>query len=66
MLCPSCGTENETSRKFCGECWSALALVCPACGGANTPGVKFCGECGASLGDAAAPAPAEAQAAPAA
>src|SRR5437773_6855816 len=50
MRCPSCGTENEATRKFCGECGSPLALVCGDCGSANTPGVKFCGECGASLG----------------
>jgi class 3 adenylate cyclase/tetratricopeptide (TPR) repeat protein len=54
MRCPSCGTENEPTRKFCGECGSPLALACGECGSANTPGVKFCGECGASLG--AAPA----------
>jgi predicted ATPase/class 3 adenylate cyclase len=66
MRCPSCDTENEATRKFCGECGSALALVCSACGSANTPGVKFCGECGAALGDAAVPAPAEVPDAPAA
>ncbi len=59
MRCPSCGTENESGRKFCGECGSALAASCPSCGTPNAPGVKFCGECGTSLGGPAAPAPAE-------
>ena len=49
MICPSCGTENEPSRAFCGECGAKLALVCASCGGANTPGTKFCGDCGAAL-----------------
>jgi class 3 adenylate cyclase/tetratricopeptide (TPR) repeat protein len=46
VLCPSCGAPNETGRKFCGECGSALAFPCPACGTPNPPTVKFCGECG--------------------
>ena len=53
--CPSCGAENSGSRKFCGECGSALTRVCGACGSANEPGVRFCGECGSAL-DEAAPA----------
>jgi len=57
MPCPSCGTENDPGRKFCGECGAALALVCTACGSPNPPGVKFCGECGTALGAQAAPAP---------
>src|SRR6478735_5153360 len=60
MPCPSCGTENDPGRKFCGECGAALALVCTACGSPNPPGVKFCGECGTALGAQAAPAPAPA------
>ena len=47
--CPSCGTANESGRKFCGECGASLALTCPACGAANAPGTKFCGECGTRL-----------------
>ncbi len=45
MTCPTCGTENEAGRKFCGECGSALAAPCPACAAPNAPGTKFCGEC---------------------
>ncbi len=52
MRCGSCGTENESSRKFCGECGGALARHCGACGAENAPTVKFCGECGAGLGEA--------------
>jgi class 3 adenylate cyclase/tetratricopeptide (TPR) repeat protein len=50
LSCPSCGSENEGGRKFCGECGSALTSACPACGTPNAPGVKFCGECGTALG----------------
>ncbi len=50
LSCPSCGSENEGGRKFCGECGSALTSACPACGTPNPPGVKFCGECGTALG----------------
>ena len=49
MRCSSCGSENEGTRKFCGECGSPLALACAECGSPNTPGVKFCGECGSPL-----------------
>src|SRR3954471_20482226 len=56
MRCPSCGSDNEAGRKFCGECGSPLAQLCVACGAANGPTVKFCGECGTPL-TADAPAP---------
>src|SRR5438477_6230331 len=49
MRCPNCGTANETGRKFCGECGSALANLCPTCSTPNPPGTKFCGECGTAL-----------------
>jgi predicted ATPase/class 3 adenylate cyclase len=56
LSCPSCGSENEAGRKFCGECGSPLASACPSCGTPNAPGVKFCGECGAALTAASTPA----------
>ncbi len=49
MNCPACGFANETGRKFCGECGTALATTCPSCGASNAPGMKFCGECGTQL-----------------
>ena len=55
MICPTCGTQNEPGRKFCGECATRLSLVCPNCGTANAPTAKFCGECATALG-AGAPA----------
>jgi class 3 adenylate cyclase/tetratricopeptide (TPR) repeat protein len=54
MTCPSCGTENPTGHKFCGECGTPLAAVCASCGSTNPPGHKFCGECGAPLSSPAA------------
>jgi len=59
VVCPSCGSENEPGRKFCGECGTSLARVCPSCGTPNAPGAKFCGECGTPLSGEVAPARAE-------
>jgi class 3 adenylate cyclase/predicted ATPase len=62
--CPSCGTSNDSGRKFCGECGTRLAAVCANCGTANNPGARFCGECGTALeagaaaGNGTAPVPA--------
>jgi class 3 adenylate cyclase len=53
LICSTCGTQNETGRKFCKECGTQLAVVCPTCGTANTPDAKFCGECGTSLAGSA-------------
>ena len=61
MICPQCGTDNSTGRKFCGECGAGLSIACPACGSAVEPGTKFCGECGTAL-QATAPAPPAAEA----
>jgi class 3 adenylate cyclase/tetratricopeptide (TPR) repeat protein len=63
MICSNCGSENESGRKFCGECGASLSIQCPNCGSPNGPGAKFCGECGHALGaaaPAAAPTPAAA------
>jgi class 3 adenylate cyclase/tetratricopeptide (TPR) repeat protein len=49
MQCPTCGSDNPSSNRFCGECGAALVPGCPSCGAANPPGKKFCGECGTSL-----------------
>jgi class 3 adenylate cyclase/tetratricopeptide (TPR) repeat protein len=52
VICTVCGSPNESGRKFCGECGTALSRNCPACGAPNAPGVKFCGECGSVLATA--------------
>jgi class 3 adenylate cyclase/tetratricopeptide (TPR) repeat protein len=54
MTCPSCGSENEPGRKFCGECGVRLAAICPSCGTANAAAARFCGECGTQLDAASA------------
>jgi Double zinc ribbon len=56
MRCSSCGFENASGMKFCGECGASLKLKCSSCSFANAPGIKFCGECGKPLGEAAKPA----------
>jgi Adenylate and Guanylate cyclase catalytic domain/Double zinc ribbon len=50
MRCPKCKTENPDSKKFCGDCGSALANLCPQCGVDNPPDKRFCGDCGTALG----------------
>src|SRR5438093_12590850 len=55
MRCPSCGFENASGIKFCGECGASLKLKCSSCGFENAPGIKFCGECGKPLADPGAP-----------
>ena len=40
MTCAACGAENESGRKFCGECGTPLARACPSCGAPNAPGVE--------------------------
>ncbi len=44
--CPSCGTDNAKTAKFCSNCGKPLAAVCPNCGASLTSGVKFCSNCG--------------------
>jgi class 3 adenylate cyclase len=62
VTCANCGGENESGRRFCGDCGAPLAVACPACGAANPARARFCGDCGAPL---AAPAPETAAPAPA-
>src|SRR5262249_58936268 len=49
VTCPSCGSENPTTNRFCGGCGGSLARACPACAHVNPPDHRFCGACGASL-----------------
>jgi class 3 adenylate cyclase len=57
VRCSSCGFENASGIKFCGECGSALKLRCLGCSFENAAGLKFCGECGNPLLEAAKPEP---------
>jgi class 3 adenylate cyclase/predicted ATPase len=49
MTCPSCGTDNVATAKFCVECGAPLALACPSCGAPYAEGQRFCAECGTAL-----------------
>jgi rRNA maturation endonuclease Nob1 len=49
MDCPSCGSANPESKRFCGDCGAPLSLRCAACGAENPAEQKFCGDCGAAL-----------------
>ncbi len=53
MICSSCGTENPTDKRFCGDCGAPLASGCPTCAALNPPGKRFCGDCGTALVGAA-------------
>src|SRR6187401_2332480 len=58
ISCPSCGTVNPGSAKFCMSCGAGLGANCPNCGAESPPSAKFCIECGTALGEgAAAPTP---------
>lgn len=62
MRCPQCGTENDTSARFCAACGQSLdspppiaavtpiAQYCGACGARNEADARFCESCGAPLG----------------
>lgn len=52
VTCPKCGTQNDSSMKFCGNCGNKLnvTILCPYCGKEVPDGMKFCGNCGKPLG----------------
>ena len=47
--CPSCGTSNPGTARFCGSCGEPLERTCPSCGTANPLANRFCGSCGIAL-----------------
>ena len=49
IRCPSCGTENAPSTKFCAECGTSLGIPCPECQFRNPSSVLLCGNCGHEL-----------------
>ena len=49
MTCPTCGQDNPSGKKFCGDCGAALKNLCPQCRADNPPNKKFCGDCGAQV-----------------
>jgi len=62
--CSACGAQNPDTKRFCGDCGTALATVCSACGGTQPAGTRFCGDCGAPLEATAVPAQAASPNAP--
>src|SRR5262249_49225033 len=54
MICPRCGANAASGKKFCGDCGSPLPWQCRACGSENPSDKRFCGDCGAA--QAAGPA----------
>ena len=50
-FCPSCGSVNQKSAKFCIECGEKLSQKgkCPSCGAEVNSKSKFCPECGDKL-----------------
>jgi len=49
MRCSSCGSDNPTGKRFCGDCGAPLTHYCPKCSAENPPGKRFCGDCGTAL-----------------
>jgi membrane protease subunit (stomatin/prohibitin family) len=64
MRCPNCKQDVPVGSKFCPNCGHNLeaTVKCPKCGTVMPADSKFCPNCGNQMG--AAPAGAEAQAAP--
>ena len=44
--CPSCGTKNEASRKFCRKCAVSLEVKCLSCSKGMPVWDEICGRCG--------------------
>jgi class 3 adenylate cyclase len=53
--CPSCGSDNDTSARFCAACGTSLPQVCPRCGAGVPDAARFCATCGQSLAAEVAP-----------
>src|SRR3954454_23077258 len=47
--CPSCGTLQPATARFCSSCGARLARTCPACGAEAAHGRAFYGVCGAVM-----------------
>jgi serine/threonine protein kinase len=50
FLCPTCGTANRPTARFCQSCGGSLSLHCPHCGARNRSMAQFCQQCGLRLG----------------
>ena len=49
--CPSCGTANTSTAKFCADCGGKMQVAkvpCVKCSAELREGAKFCSECGAT------------------
>jgi serine/threonine protein kinase/formylglycine-generating enzyme required for sulfatase activity/TPR repeat protein len=49
--CPSCGTKNRTTRKFCRECAVSLEAECVSCSAVMPLWEKVCDSCGTKQAD---------------
>jgi len=45
--CPSCGVQNDSSRRFCRGCGGSLEAPCLSCNKPMPIGEEICGSCGA-------------------
>ncbi|MFM8890451.1 MAG: serine/threonine-protein kinase, partial [Planctomycetia bacterium] len=45
--CPSCGVQNDPSRKFCRGCGASLEVPCLSCEKTMPQAEEICGDCGA-------------------
>jgi serine/threonine protein kinase len=50
FLCPTCGTANRPTARFCRGCGGSLGLPCARCGAHNRSRAQFCQQCGFRLG----------------
>jgi serine/threonine protein kinase len=50
LPCPTCGTPNRPTARFCQSCGTSLSAPCARCGTQNRPTAQFCRHCGFRLG----------------
>jgi NMD protein affecting ribosome stability and mRNA decay len=50
VICPKCGSQNDSSYQFCLSCGNALQASCPNCASPVDPNDRYCSTCGAGLG----------------
>jgi hypothetical protein len=47
--CPHCGTQNQPTHRYCGDCGKEIQRPCPSCKALMETNRSFCGNCGAAL-----------------
>lgn len=49
IICPKCGSTNNSNSKFCDQCGATLTRTCPICNSIIESDSKFCPHCGSKV-----------------